>query len=189
MAIKKAWYYERQAAQATARENYFRNRTAPQEETAIESRGAQTELYYRSLIQIEGTDHLIYTVQVPNANLNLLGASEAGLKTTLASTETALRLRGSGMKPTRIRWYRGSTNPVRKRTAWGTLSARYYDSAGGRSHYSVPFSKATGVFTADDLKDAFNTLFGPGGTKRSLLGAANGRAYIDWEKVTVSANT
>ncbi len=187
--IKKAWYYERQAQQATARENYFKNRVPPEEETTIESRGAMTELYYRSLIQIEGTDHVIYSVSVPSQTLNLVSASEAGLKTTLTTGETALRLRGSGLKPTRVKWYRGSTNPVRKRTAWNTLSARYYDNAGGRSHYSIPFSKATGVFNADDLKDAFTALFGPGGTKRSLLGSANGRAYIEWERATVSAQT
>lgn len=186
---KPAWYYERQAKEATARENYYKNYTPPAEDTTIESRGAQTEVYYRSLIQLDGTDHLIYLTQVPAATLNLLTAAEAGLKTTLASGETASRLRGSGVKPTRVHWYRGSTNPVRKSTAWGTKVARYYDTAGGRSHYSAPFSKATGNFNPDDLKDAFTALFGPGGTKRSLLGTANGRAYISWETVSVSANS
>ena len=185
--IKKAWYYERQAAQATARENYFKNRQPPAEETTIESRGAMTTAYYRSLIQLDGTDHLIYSVSVPSATVNLLTLAEAGLKATLGAGEVALRLRGSGMKPTKVKWYRGSTNPVRRRTAWNTMSARYYDSAGGRSHYSMPFSKATGVFNADDISDAFNALFGAGGTKRALLGSQNGRAYIEWESATVSA--
>lgn len=186
---KPAWYYERQAKEATARENYYKNYTPPAEDTTIESRGAQTEVFYRSLIQLAGTNHLIYTTQVAAANLSLLTAAEAGLKTTLETTETSSRLRGSGVKPTRVHWYRGSTNPVRKTTAWGTKVARYYDTGGTRSHYSVPFSRATGNFGPDDLKDAFNALFGPSGTKRSLLGTANGRAYISWEQVSVSANS
>jgi hypothetical protein len=186
---KPAWYYERQARDASARENYFKNRTPPAEDTTIESRGAQTEVYYRSLIQLSGTDHLIYTTQVPAATLNLVTAAEAGLKTTLAAGETSSRLKGSGVRPTRVKWYRGATTPVRKTTAWGTKSARYYDDQAGRSHYSIPFSRATGVFGADDLKDAFVALFGPGGSKRNLLGAANGRAYIDWERATISAQS
>lgn len=186
---RPAWYYERQAREATARENFFKNRVPPTEDTTIQSRGAQTEVYYRSLIMLDGTDHLIYVTQVPAATLNLVTAAEAGLKTTLASGETASRLRGSGVKPTRLHWYRGSTNPVRRSTAWGTKVARYYDDAGGRSHYSTPFSRATGVFNADDVKDAFTALFGPGGSKRNLLGTQNGRAYISWETATVSANT
>lgn len=187
--IKPVWYYQRQARDAEARNNYFQNRTPPAEDATIESRGAQTEVYYRSLIQISGTDHLIYTTQVPTATLNLVTAAEAGLKTTLGSGETSSRLKGSGVRPTRVKWYRGSTNPVRRTTPWGTRVARYYDDGGGRSHYSVPFSRATGVFNADDLKDAFTALFGPGGTKRNLLGSANGRAYIEWERATVSAQT
>lgn len=185
--IKKAWYYERQAAQATARENYFKNRQPPAEETTIRSRGAMTTAYYRSLIQLDGTDHLIYSVSVSDVTISQLTLAEAGLKATLADGEVALRLRGSGMKPTKVKWYRGSATPVRRRTAWNTMSARYYAPVQGRSHFSMPFSKATGVFNADDISDAFNNLFGAGGSKRGLLGAQNGRAYIEWESATVSA--
>jgi len=187
--IKKAWYYERQAAQATARENYYKNRVPPEEDATITTRGAMTEVFYRSLIQLSGTNHIIYKVSVPTSILSSVSAADAGLKTTLESTETALRLKGSGVRPTKIKWYRGSANPVRKRTAWNTMSARYYDTTGARSHFSIPFSRATGNFGPDDLSDAFIGLFGPSGTKRSLLGTANGRAYIEWEKVTVSAQS
>lgn len=185
---KKAWYYERQAREAKARETYFANREVPESAT-ITPRGASQTLYYRSLLQLQGTEHLIYSVQVPTATLALLSASDAGLKNTLATTEIALRLRGSGVRPTRLHWYRGSANPVRRRTAWGTSVARYYDSTGGRSHYSIPFSRATGNFGPDDLTEAFNGLFGASGSKRALLGEQNGRAYISWERATVSAQT
>ena len=187
--IKPVWYYQRQARDAEARNNYFQNRTPPAEDATIQSRGAQTELFYRSLIQRSGTEHLIYSIQVPTQTLGQLTAAEAGLKATLEEDEVALRLRGSGVRPTRIKWYRGSTTPVRRTTPWGTRVARYYDTAGQRSHFSIPFSRVTGVFDGDDLRDAFDNLFGPGGSKRGLLGQANGRAYIEWERVTVSAQT
>lgn len=188
--IKKAWYYQRQAQQAEARENYFKNRVPPEEDQTIETRGAMTDVFYRSLILIEGTDHLTFRTSVPNTTLNVLPATDAGLLTTLTDTSTAQRMRGSGLHPTKIHWYKGATTPTRKRTAWNTSVARYYDQAGGgQSHFSIPFSKATGVFNADDLKDQFNALFGPGGSRRGLLGSANGRAYIEWEKATVSAQS
>jgi hypothetical protein len=186
---RPAWYYERQAREATARENYFKNRTPTTEDTTIESRGPQTEVYYRSMIMMDATDHLIYVTQVSNRALQAVTAAEAGLKTTLGENEVASRLRGSGIKPTRIHWYRGSANPVRRSTPWGTKVARYYAEQNGRSHFSMPFSRHTGQFNADDLKDAFTDLFGPGGSKRALLGDSNGRAYISWETVSVSANT
>lgn len=148
-----------------------------------------SDVYYRSMIQVGDTDHLIYATSVPSATLQLVSAAEAGLLTTLGVGETAARLRGSGVKPTKIHWYRGRATPIRRRTAWNTSVSVYYDDTSGRSHYSMPFSKTTGLFTADDVKDAFNAMFGPGGTKRSLLGAANGRAHIEWERVTVSAQT
>jgi hypothetical protein len=186
--MRPAWYYERQAQEAEARAAYYRNRVPPAGDTTIQSRGASTDLFYRSLIQLDGTDHLVYKVSVPNATLTLLPAADAGLATT-AGSSTALRLRGSGLKPTKIHWYRGRATAIRRRTAWNTSVAVYYDDQGGRSHYSTPFSQATGIFNPDDLKDKFEALFGPSGTRRNLLGAVNGRAYIEWERVTVSAQS
>lgn len=187
--IKPAWYYTKQAQQAQARANYYQNRQPPAEDTTINSRGAMTDLFYRSMILLEGTDHLIFRVSVPNTTLALLPAADAGLLTALPANSVAQRIRGSGLKPNKIHWYRGATNPVRRRTDWGTSVARYYDASGGRSHYSIPFSRAAGVFNADDLRDQFNALFGPNGSRRALLGAQNGRAYIEWESVTTAAQT
>jgi hypothetical protein len=186
--MRPAWYYERQAQQAQARADYYRNYVPPAEDATIESRGASTDLYYHSLIQMNGTDHVMYKVSVPNATLTLLPAADAGLATT-PGTATPLRLRGSGLKPTKIHWYRGRATAIRRRTAWNTSVAVYYDDQGGRSHFSIPFSQATGVFQPDDLKQQFETLFGPSGTRRNLLGAVNGRAYIEWERATISAQS
>lgn len=184
--MRQPWYYERQAAEAQRRSDYFRNRTPPTEDRTINTRGATTDLYYRSLILLEGTDHLIYGVSVPNTTLALLPATDAGLKTTLTSGETASRIRGSGVKPTKIHWYKGRATPIRRPSAWQTSVAVYHED---NSHKSIPFSKATGNFNADDLADAFNALFGAGGTRRTLLGTTNGRASITWEQVSISAKT
>lgn len=185
---RKAWYYERQARNANAREAFFRDREPPESST-IESKGPQTDVFYRSLHLLDGTDHLIYRTSVDTQTLGLLTAAEAGLMTTLGSGDVAQRLKGSGVRPTRLQWYRGTSTPTRRRSAWNTSVARYYDTTGGRSHFSVPFSRATGVFNSDDLIDAFNALFGASGSKRTLLGAANGRAAIQWERVSVSAQS
>lgn len=185
---KPSWYYARQAQQAEARENFFRNRVPPESST-IESKGPATEVYYRSLLLNDGTNPLIFRTSVDNVTLNLVTAGEAGLMTTLGADDIALPLRGSGVRPTRVQWYRGTTTPVRRRTDWGTSVARYYDTQGGRSHFSIPFSRASGAFQSDEILAAFTGLFGPGGSKRGVLGGSNGRAAIQWERAVVSAQT
>lgn len=184
--IRPAWYYTRQAQQATARQTYLTNRQPPAEGTTIDERGASTDLFYRSLNMREGTDHLTYKVSVLNTTLSLMSATDSGLVTNLPANTIALNMRGSGVKPTRLHWYKGATTPTRKRSPWGTSWVKYYDEAGGRSHYSVPFSRATGVFDGGDLQGQFEALFGPGGSKRGLLGTKNGRAYFEFEQVRPS---
>lgn len=185
---KRAWELRRQADQAAAREAFFQNRTPP-ESADIESRGASTDVFYRSLLLREGTDALIFRTSVPSRTLELVSAADAGLLIAAPTNSAPLRMRGSGLRPTRINWYRGTANPVRRRTAWGSSVARYYDTTGGRSHFSIPFSRATGVFDAGDLTEAFDNLFGVGGSQRALLGTQNGRASITWERASVSAQS
>jgi len=184
--IKPSWYYERQAQLANAREAYYRDRTPPTTPTTIESRGASTSLFYRSLNMISGTDHLIYGVDVYDDTLARVGAGPLGLMTALGAGEVALRMRGSGIKPTKAHWYRGTTTPVRTTTPWGSRVSRYYDDQGGQSHFSAPFSRASGVFNGADLMDAFQGLFGASGTVRAQLGAQNGRAWLELEEVNVA---
>lgn len=185
--MRQPWYYERQAAEAQRRSDYFRNRTPPTEDSTINTRGAATDLCYRSLIQKEGTDHLIYSVSVPNTTLALVPATDVGLLTPAQiGSAVALRMRGSGVKPTKIHWYKGRATPIRRSTAWQTRVSIYHESG---SHKSIPFSDASGEFTAKDLQNQFETLFGVGGSRRTLLGSANGQAYITWESTSVSAKT
>lgn len=187
--MKPAWYYTRQAAEATARANYYATKAPPVDGTTVNSRGASTRLIYHSLILRNGTDPSPFYVNVLNANLALITATEAGLATTPASGESPLPIRGTGVKPSKISWYRGDATPVRKRTAWNSSYTKYYDSTGGRSHYSMPFSDTTGTFDADDLRTKFDALFGASGTKRAQLGTANGRAQLTLEYVPISANS
>lgn len=186
--MKPSWYYERQATEANAREQYYVNRQPPAEGATIQSRGKATEAFYRSLIVKDGAESRIFKVQVADTTIAKVTLAEAGLKPTLAATEFAYSIRGSGVTPTKVFWYKGDTTPSRKRTPWNSSYIKYYDDAGGRSHFSMPFSKVSGEVTPEDLKTAFNTLFG-GSKKDTLLGAENGRAYMVLERVPQSVNT
>jgi len=179
---KSSWYYERQATTAKAREDYYRNNPPAPPAGAIEQRGETSTLYYRSLLQFNGLDPLIYRVDVRDETLALVPATDLGLLTTLGAGETALRLRGSGVKPTKIHWYQGAATPTRSTTPWGSSVSRYY----ADNIYSAPFSQAVGVFSAKDLAEAFDGLFGAGGSRLALLGPANGRAWIEFEQAPIS---
>lgn len=192
--VKPAWFYQRKATAAEARENYLRNNPPAPPTGPINQRGASTDLYYRSLLLLDGNSApLIFKVTAPNDALSLIGATAdvaggsaaVGLKETLDVGEAALPIRGSGVSPSRIHWYEGATTPQRTSTPWGTRVSKYYEDR----VYSLPISERTGVFTARNLMADFQGLFGSGGTKRALLGLKNGRAWLDFEKTTTSAST
>ncbi len=189
--IKPAWYYKQQMEQAEARENYFKNRPAPVPPATVNDRGPSTTLFYRSLLLKNGTDPVIFRVNVLNATVGQsgkLGVADVGLLETLPANTMAFPTRGSGINPTKVYWQKGDTTPTRQTTDWGTKWTRYYDPTPGSSG-SSPFSKASGTFDAGDLQTAFNGLFGANGTKRSLLGTENGRAWLEYERMPVSANS
>jgi hypothetical protein len=186
MTMKQPWYYTRQATIAQARQTYFASRgpTAP---GPIIQRGASQTLYYRSLALRAGTEPTIFVVNVSSDTLAKVTAAELGLKAALASGESALRIRGTGIKPSRVHWYEGVSAPVRTSTPWGSSVSRYYEKSGtAQSHFSAPFSQTTGVFTANDLFQDFEALFGGGGAKRGLLGTKNGRAWLELEQAPMS---
>lgn len=184
--MKPAWYYTRQAQEATARANYFANRV-PSADTTVNSRGASTTLYYRSMLLTDGTDPLIFSVNVLNSTLAAVPAAQAGLLTVLGAGDFALPMRGSGVKPTMARWYKGAATPTAKNTAWGTRRIQYYDASDG-SHKSIPISRATGTITPAEIQTAFNTIFN-GGNKTALLGTQNGRAFLEFERTPFSTQT
>lgn len=183
--VKPAWFYQRKATAAEAREDYLRNNPPAPPTGAIEQRGASTDLFYRSLTLTDGTNPLIFQVSVPDDTLQLLSATQLGLLEALGVDDVALRLRGSGIKPSRVHWYAGAATPTRSRTAWGTSVVKYYDDR----VYSAPFSQRVGTFSAQDLRTNFDALFAPGGTERALLGARNGRAWLDLEASPMAYTT
>lgn len=187
MARRRPSYeLQRELQQAEARETFIRNYQGPAPDTVVNSRGPATTLYYRSLVMEQGADRSIYPVNVLNSTLLLVPAADAGLLTTIPSGQTPQRLRGSGLKPSRAHWYTGRANATYVNSRYGTSYVRAYEAG---SHRSIPFSVDTGAFTANDLSDQFQLLFGPSGTRRALLGAQNGRAYLELERAPVSANS
>lgn len=184
--MRPAWYLQRQTAEAVAREAYRAAYAGPAPNTTIESRGASTTVYYRSLLLQAGVDPLIFQTSVANSTLALLPVTDSGLLLTLGATDVSRPIRNSGVKPTRVAWYQGDPTPRTARSAWNTSYSRYYIPGTNRS---TPFSKATGTLDASDLRTRFNTLFGEGGSRRSLLGASNGKASIVFEVANLGQQT
>lgn len=183
--MRPEWYLRRQLAQAEARNTFFQNYQGPAETAAIQQRGATTSLYYRSLLLRDGVDPELFTVNVLDTTLASFPATDAGLLAAVPAGAVPQRVRGSGLQPTRAFWYRGDGTPTRRTSRWGTRYTAYHASG---SHRSIPFSQGTGVFDGPDLVARFNTLFGPGGTRRALLGSG-GRAHLEFEEISISQLT
>lgn len=187
MGRKPAWYLERQLQEAQARENYYKTYVPP-ESGEVQQREKSTA-YYKSLNLKSGANHLLFKVEVGTASLSAIGGIAAvGLLDTPPENTVPLPARNN-IKPSRISWYAGKATPTVGRTAWNTRKVTYYDKVGDQSHFSVPVSDAGATFTSQDLVSKFNALFGPSGSKRSLLGAKNGRAWLDLEEYTISSGS
>lgn len=183
--IKPAWYYEKQATEAKAREEFYRNRK-PTDSTTVKKRSRRS-MFYRSLFLKNGTEASYLKVSVSEAALSLLSAANAGLLAELPEGKFAYPIRGTGIKPTMISWYKGATTATAKKTSWGSRWIQYYDKTGDQSHYSLPYSLTTGNVTAAALRAGFDGLFNSNdGTQKSLLGEDNGRAWLDLESVPLS---
>lgn len=179
---KPAYLYKREADRAEARENYYRTHVPP-EKTTVDQKNTKT-LFYRSLLIKAGADHRVFTVYVGTRSLTDIGGFGAvGLLETLPANTDSTSIRRSGIKPSRIHWYKGDSTPTARRTPWGSRVIRYYDNTGNQSHFSTPVSKGSGSFTSDDLQTTFNSLFSPAnGSKKGLLGPNNGRAWLSYEQ-------
>lgn len=188
--LKPLWQLQRQLQNRQARQNYYQNYQGPPADTSLTQQGAATTLYYRSLFLTDGSDHLIFSTSVFNSTLSKINAGQAGLLTTLPANSTAPSLRRAPIKPTKVHWYMGKANPIYKTSPWGSSWAQYYDTQGGKSHYSIPFSKASGVFDAGDLMAAFRAIFSPSGSPNTtLLGAKNGRAWLELERMSTAVQS
>lgn len=186
--LKPAWYYERQAAEAERRADYFRTKT-PSTSTTVRSRGAATGFYYRSLTKKVGTDHIKFAVNVIDSTIALVTADEAGLLTAgeynalTGAAKVSFNLRGSGVKPSKATWYKGATTPVAKVTAWNTRYIQYAeaDTDTKITHRSIPLCVKTAEFDAGGVAAVFKNIF-EGSKKPTLLGTENGRAQFTLER-------
>jgi hypothetical protein len=144
-------------------------------------RPEQTLLYYRSVYD----NDVYFRVYVNSETLALFTSpTEVGLLATLPSGATALSVRGSGTKPSMLKWYFGDATPQVIATAWGSRYIKNYDPKNGQSHRSIPFSVSTGAFALDDLLTKFNGLFGATGSKLALLGD-RGQAELIPERMPI----
>lgn len=183
--IKPAWYYEKQATEAKAREEFYRNRK-PTDSTTVKKRSRRS-MFYRSLFLKNGAEASYLKVSVSEAALTLLTEESSGLLAELPDKKFAYPIRGTGIKPTMISWYKGAATATAKKTTWGSRWIQYYDKTGDQSHYSLPFSLKTGDVTASALQAGFDGLFNSkDGSKKNLLGDDNGRAWMDLESVPLS---
>lgn len=194
MAIRSSSYYERQAEEAKKRETFLRTRPPRPAGTTVSQRGATTEGLYRSMLIKQGTNPAIFSVDVLTLSLTAVGGlDDCGLLSAMPTAaagataqNTPLRVRGSGMKPTRVHWYKGNT-PTVQTSRWGTNWTKYY---APKSHQSVPISDAVGAsVTVSDVQARFDLIFKDPGRKVELLGAKNGRAYLEFERVSYSSRT
>jgi hypothetical protein len=189
--IRPAWEYEKLAGERKRREDYLKNK--PRSTNAVVQGRKEVTRFYRSALLKTGTEHDLFRIRVDEAALNLLGAGRVPSLGLLENApagpagQVPQRLRGSGLKPSRLHWYKGTTTPAATTTPWGTRVLRYYDKQGQRSHYSAPVSKATGAFTLADIVSAFNTITAT--DPATLLGAENGRAWLDLETVAIATSS
>jgi hypothetical protein len=187
--MRRSWLLQRELDEATARETYFRNRTYTPR--AYQERAPRTPAYYRSVNLKSGTDHLFFDVSGATAGFALFGGTAAsgllalGLLDALPANTASQRLRGSGMTPSKVKFFRGVATPTRETTAWNTRYTKYYATAaaGSQSHYSLPISEPTGTFDTADVVARFQLLFDTPTDRNAVLNT-NGAAQLVLEKVS-----
>jgi hypothetical protein len=191
MAQKNAAYYERKAADAKAREAYYRNRQYTPKAT-VSQRDAESYIYRSMFLKFTGAgdntsnDHLPFSINVTAKAITAIGGANVvgllGSNTTTVPTGLARPIKGTGLHPTMAMWYEGTATPRVGKTKWQVRSVKYYDSAadGSQTFYRVPISQAAGDFGVAQAVSTFQKIF-TGTDKEKLLGRKNGRANLQIE--------
>lgn len=139
--------------------------------------------YYNSYLKEE----TIYTVSVVGANLKCLVTgtpadsdlvvadfTAAGLLMSVPASKSAVPIKGTGIKPATVRWYKGLETPVSGRTPWDTPSRKWGDKTGGingQSHRSCPVGDLNTPFSYAGIA-ALLTVLLTSERKTKLLGAS-----------------
>lgn len=141
--------------------------------------------YYRDPLEAG----LILQVTVnKEAYTKLGGLTAAGLLATVPDGAVVVpKVRGDKRKLITISWFYGDDTPVVvPATATRNRYVKFYDKNGNQSHYSIPFSVATGVFTLSTIITNFTTLFNKtNGTKREVLGV-HGQVFLKFGNETIA---
>ncbi|QLE58760.1 hypothetical protein [Nostoc sp. TCL26-01] len=135
-------------------------------------------VYYRD--PLEAGRFLQFEVK-KQALTNLGGIADAGLLATIPDGSVVVEVnRGSKIAVVKLRWYYGDgTAIVVPATAEHGRWIKKYDARNGQSHWSTPFSIATGTFTLNTIIDRFKTYFNnTNGTKRESVLGVNGYAEL-----------
>jgi hypothetical protein len=169
------------AREAERRQNLIANPKAYKPQAAED----YDTVYYRDPLEAG----LVLQVTVKKAAYTELGGlATAGLLATVADgTVVVPKVKGDGRKLITLSWYYGDADPiVVPATATRDRYVKFYDKHGEQSHYSIPFSVATGAFTLSTLITNFTTLFNKtNGTKREALGA-NGKAFLKFGREVIA---
>ncbi|MGV0103036.1 hypothetical protein NSTCB13_01607 [Nostoc sp. DSM 114160] len=141
--------------------------------------------YYRDPLEAG----LILAVTVKKeAYTKLGGLASVGLLATVPENAVSIpKVKGDKRKLVTISWFYGDATPVVvPATATRNRYVKFYDKNGNQSHYSIPFSVATGAFTLSTIITNFGTLFNKtNGTKRDVLGA-HGEVFLKFGREVIA---
>ncbi|MBR8832714.1 MAG: hypothetical protein DSM106950_01385 [Stigonema ocellatum SAG 48.90 = DSM 106950] len=141
--------------------------------------------YYRDPIEAG----LILSVTVKKeAYTQLGGLSNCGLLSTVNEGQVVVpKVKGDKRKLITISWFYGDNEPtVVPATTTRNRYIKFYDKHGNQSHYSIPFSVATGAFTLSTIITNFTTLFNKtNGTQRAVLGV-HGEVFLKFGHETIA---
>jgi hypothetical protein len=159
-----------------------KRRKAAMEKRKVESTATpqkakdKATVYYRDPV-IAGR---LLKLTVPQAGIIKFGGSTlaagitaCGLLADAPDGSSAVEiLKGSKVPIIKICWYFGDANAKRVPTDWGTVYTKPYDADGGQSHYSIPFTTASGTLNVNTLITKFNEFFDSDqeANKRNLIG-------------------
>ncbi|MBN3882124.1 MAG: hypothetical protein V7K64_19035 [Nostoc sp.] len=169
------------AREAERRQNLISNPKAYKPQAADDYDTA----YYRDPLEAG----LILAVTVKKeAYTKLGGLTSVGLLATVPENAVSIpKVRGDKRKLITVSWFFGDDTPiVVPATATRNRYVKFYDKNGNQSHYSIPFSVATGAFTLSTIITNFGTLFNKtNGTKREVLGA-HGEVFLKFGKEVIA---
>lgn len=186
---RPAWYYQRQAEYATARETYYRTRQ-PNSNTNVIARPT-TKLGYRCLLLRVGTNVPIIKLPTSDRAITFFQASRLNLLETIPdAAENRVIPKPYGFRPSMVSAMRGTGTPraVRAFNGTGRRMVRYtpagIDGSTEQAYYSAPIADDTEVPTVTGLQQAFSTL---ANALRSTLGDY-GRIGLELERISSSAS-